>query len=251
MLCRLRYRAAPPLFALLLAGTCLGVGDVATAATVAATAAATPATTETSWRKERFHYRAKGHSLKHVLRQFAQAQHLQISIDDSIDGQFTENLDLPAQQVLTTLAEQYHFAWRLNGKRLRIEKLPARADGGLALRSTDTQQFMNVDGMPTPVSATESATAPAPPEPPLLLWSTTPADRTLQNALARWSLTAGWQLVWELPQDFSIEAAASIKGSFEDAVAAVTGSLQFGDAPVTAIFYEGNRVLRIVAKGAQ
>ena len=84
-----------------------------------------------------------------------------------------------------------------------------------------------------------------------LAWSIDATDQTLRQALTRWSRSAGWQLVWELPVDFPIEARASFDGGFEDAVGAVAHSMERSDAPLKAIFYRGNNVLRIVAKGAQ
>lgn len=217
------------LLALSLAGSAWGLPNQAFAADIA-------------WHRPQFQYNVKNRSLRVLLQQFAKAQHLRLSMADGIDGRVTGKVSLPADRILETLAEEHHFYWQVNDGVLVIDTRPASRDSGLTLRKTESQQFV----------AAESASADAtPPAVPLQTWTTTPADKTLQNALARWSLSAGWQLIWELPQDFSIEAAASINGSFEDAVSAITGSLQLTETPVTAIFFEGNRVLRIVAKGAQ
>ena len=77
--------------------------------------------------------------------------------------------------------------------------------------------------------------------------SGTPAlsDRTTRTALA-----AGWQLVWEAPADFGIDAEASVTGTFDDALRSVVGALAHSNAPIQAILYRGNKVLRIVSKGA-
>jgi hypothetical protein len=82
-------------------------------------------------------------------------------------------------------------------------------------------------------------------------WEITPGDRTLNTTLARWSASAGWQLVWDLEVDYPIETRAVLEGTFEEAVAAVTQSLATASVPVQATFYAGNRVLRIVAKGSK
>ena len=79
-------------------------------------------------------------------------------------------------------------------------------------------------------------------------WEVTPADRTLKAALARWAETAGWQLVWELPVDYAVSARTEIKGNFTAAVETVAASMATADMPMKAIFYDGNRVLRIVAR---
>lgn len=80
-------------------------------------------------------------------------------------------------------------------------------------------------------------------------WEIAPSDGTIHATLARWAASAGWQLVWELQVDYPIESRATLQGSFEDAVATVARSLQETSAPARAIFYSGNQVLRIVAKG--
>lgn len=82
-------------------------------------------------------------------------------------------------------------------------------------------------------------------------WEITPGDKTLNSALARWAQSAGWQLIWELPVDYSVDARTTIRGSFEEAVGMVARSMDSAEIPMKAIFYEGNRVLRIVARGAQ
>jgi len=76
-------------------------------------------------------------------------------------------------------------------------------------------------------------------------------DRTLKAALERWSQSAGWRLFWELGVDYRIDAPMSVDGSFEDAVSAVVRSMDQADVPPKAIFYRGNRVLRMVARGME
>lgn len=82
-------------------------------------------------------------------------------------------------------------------------------------------------------------------------WQVTHADNTVRRVLERWSAQAGWQLVWELPVDYPIEAEASITSQFEVAVETLTKSLQSADVPPKAIIYRGNRVLRVVARGTE
>jgi hypothetical protein len=76
-------------------------------------------------------------------------------------------------------------------------------------------------------------------------------DKTLNAALSRWAASAGWQLVWELTVDYAVDTQTSIPGTFEDAVTAVVKSMDAAEMPMQAIFYKGNRVLRIVSKGAK
>ena len=211
------------------------------------------------WKKPRYRTTVNNTKLTAVLKRFAAAEGVHVHIASGVTGRVSGSFDSSPEKLLDTLAVQYNFSWRLDGKKLSIAPLEPLATasqplndplgGGVALRSSKTTQASSYSA-PTLAAATPAA-ATDPAISPLKIWSTTPADKTLQNALARWAFVAGWQLFWELPQDYSVEAAASINGSFEDAITAVTNSLQQNDIPVSAIFFEGNRVLRIVAKGAQ
>ena len=121
-------------------------------------------------------------------------------------------------------------------------------------------------------AAPKTIAAPAPAEPPVAVpasaistqagsfvvpeaetsrtWRLEVSDRTVKTALSRWAKEAGWQLVWEVPVDFGIDADATITGTFDDALHAVVHALDKSDTPIQAILYRGNKVLRIVAHGA-
>ncbi len=80
-------------------------------------------------------------------------------------------------------------------------------------------------------------------------WDVKPSDKSLRGTLQRWSEAGGWQLSWELTVDFPVSAGASIGGSYEEAVVTIVKSMEKAETPLKAIFYKGNRVVRIVAKG--
>lgn len=84
-----------------------------------------------------------------------------------------------------------------------------------------------------------------------LRWSLSERDKTLKTALERWSHAVGWRLIWELSVDYRIDAAASIDGTFEEAITAVMKNMEHADVPPKAIFYRGNGVLRVVARGME
>ena len=75
-----------------------------------------------------------------------------------------------------------------------------------------------------------------------------PPAEALDELKARWAEAAGWQLVWELPIDYAVSARTEIKGTFTAAVEAIAASMSTADTPMKVIFYDGNRVLRIVAR---
>ncbi|RJF92120.1 hypothetical protein D3871_26105 [Noviherbaspirillum saxi] len=82
-------------------------------------------------------------------------------------------------------------------------------------------------------------------------WDIRSTDKTIRSALARWAASAGWQLSWELSVDYPVYAQASFPGQFENAVESVVKSLEHTEVPVRAVFYRGNHVLRLIAKGVQ
>jgi len=82
-------------------------------------------------------------------------------------------------------------------------------------------------------------------------WDIVVADKTLNVTMARWAAQAGWQLLWELPVDYAVEAHTQVSGSFEEAVAIVARSMESAEIPMKAVFYQGNKVLRIMAKGSE
>lgn len=82
-------------------------------------------------------------------------------------------------------------------------------------------------------------------------WVIAQSDKTLNSVLTRWAARDGWQLLWELPVDYSIDVTTSVHGSLEDAVSVVAKGMEGAEIPIKAIFYKGNKVLRIVPKGSK
>ena len=108
-----------------------------------------------------------------------------------------------------------------------------------------------VAAAPAAAASAEVATVyPVPLPAPVHTWRLELSDHTVKTALTRWAKEAGWQLVWDAPVDFGIDASATVTGSFEDALQSVVQALQKTETPIQAILYRGNKVLRIVAKGA-
>jgi hypothetical protein len=114
-----------------------------------------------------------------------------------------------------------------------------------------TPQVEQLAARPAAAQAQPAPVATEPAKPAPAAWDIVPADKTLNTALARWAAQAGWQLVWELPVDYAVEARTSVPGTFEEAVGTVARSMDTAEIPMKAIFYAGNKVLRIVAKGVE
>ncbi|MFC5474054.1 toxin co-regulated pilus biosynthesis Q family protein [Paraherbaspirillum soli] len=140
---------------------------------------------------------------------------------------------------------------RLTGMQLAS---PAPALGNVQQRSADIAATVTVVAEKNISSAPASAVTADVPQlssHASQKWEMLASDRTLNAAIARWSRSAGWQMVWELPVDYAIDAHASISGTFEEAIAAVSRSMEQAEVPMNAIFYDGNKVLRIVVKGRE
>ncbi|PRP68503.1 hypothetical protein BUE93_22140 [Chromobacterium amazonense] len=80
-------------------------------------------------------------------------------------------------------------------------------------------------------------------------WVVSPADGTIRRALNRWAAQAGWQLHWEAGVDLPVTVSAAFSGSFRDAVQGLFGSLSAAEVNLTALLYNGNRVVRVVETG--
>lgn len=131
------------------------------------------------------------------------------------------------------------------------QQAPVLAVAAPTLATQETQQTQQTPGTAPHVPSKEEAAAVAPPPPPAPEWELAPSDKTLNAALSRWAEQAGWQLLWEFPHDYEIDARSTVPGTFEEAVDAVARSIDTAEAPMRAIFYKGNKVLRIVAKGRE
>lgn len=135
---------------------------------------------------------------------------------------------------------------------------PPGASAGESARPTSRADSPSPQGTPLTLSVSTSAQDPAPtPAAPTpadpeaaRTWELRLADGSVRTALARWAQDAGWQFIWAVPTDFTIDASATIHGSFEDALHSVVDALSHSQVPIQAILYKGNHVLRVTAKGA-
>lgn len=101
-----------------------------------------------------------------------------------------------------------------------------------------------------PAASDPHTDAPPAPSEPIRSWHLSLSDHTVKTVLTRWAKEDGWQLVWDVPIDFGVDADATVTGTFEQALEAVVEALKKSDTPIQAVLYRGNKVLRIVAKGA-
>lgn len=125
---------------------------------------------------------------------------------------------------------------------------PAPAPAPALAQATPPVPAAPVAPVATAVVPVRAAPAAPPPEP---TWTVLQSDKTLNGTLQRWAAGAGWQLMWELPVDYAVAVRTELHGSFADAVGMVVKSMEGADVPMKAIFYDGNKVLRIVAKGTE
>lgn len=121
--------------------------------------------------------------------------------------------------VLTALAEQAGVTWEQEDCRILIASTPT-ASPDIAVAS--------------PVAAV----------PVVTLWAVSPADKNVRRAITRWGKQAGYEVIWDVNKDITIEANATFAGSFEDATRSILESIADSEYPVEALLYENN-VVRI------
>lgn len=84
-----------------------------------------------------------------------------------------------------------------------------------------------------------------------VVWALKPSV-SMRDNLQAWAAQAGWSLDWSVDVDYPIEHAAKFNGAFEGEGGVVDQLLQ-GTAentyPLSAVFYSGNKVLRVVEGG--
>jgi len=100
------------------------------------------------------------------------------------------------------------------------------------------------------VPASQTAALAPTSQPQAQEWRIAPSDRTIKNALARWASEAGWQFVWDVPTDFTVDASATLHGTLQEALDAVVQALKRSQVPIQVILYKGNKVIRVVGEGA-
>lgn len=81
------------------------------------------------------------------------------------------------------------------------------------------------------------------------LFSVSPADQTMRQALERWASLAGWTFGaehWAVDVDIPLVGVASFEADFKTAVRELLAATELGDRPLQPCFYS-NRVIRVVA----
>lgn len=124
---------------------------------------------------------------------------------------------------------------------------------GPALSASGAPQAPAAASLASAVPMPAPALAPAPvaaSAPPSQVWEMRESDGSVRNAIQRWATEAGWQFIWDVPTDFTVDANATIHGTLEQALGAVVDALSTAQVPIQIVMYKGNRVLRVIPKGA-
>lgn len=101
----------------------------------------------------------------------------------------------------------------------------------------------------TSVSASDPPRSPGSQIPRTPVFSVTPEDQHLRQALVRWSALSGWRFQpehWSVDVDMPLNAQASFTDDFVTSVQALVAATELSDRPLQPCFYV-NQVLRIVA----
>ncbi len=76
-------------------------------------------------------------------------------------------------------------------------------------------------------------------------WVLDPSDKTIREALNKWSKLANWQLIWNVSADYPIVTRWVINADFENAVNEVLRASSVTNVPLMANMYDNNHVLEI------
>lgn len=79
-------------------------------------------------------------------------------------------------------------------------------------------------------------------------WQLT-VGRTIGKELHTWSQSAGWQVIWNLPKDWSVPSTTTFTGDFKTAASEVISTLAKNGALVRAQFYDGNKTMVVTGPG--
>lgn len=224
------------------------------------------------WSRAKFDYVAQRQDLRQVLRDFARAMRVQLDLADDVAGSVTGRFDMAPPVLLDMLGSFHQFVWHYDGavlyigsskpgaQKMRLRARPAddvasaaasnaaaTATATAAAPATATATATAAVAAAAPSSAPAAAAAPLPK--PLPSWTVKLEDGTLSKTFGRWAAEAGWQLLWELPVDFRIDANTRVEGDFEQAVTAVADSLAGAETPMQVVLYRGNHVIRVTSKG--
>lgn len=219
------------------------------------------------WTTAKVEYIVRKKDLREFLRQFAGEQGLSVEIGDGVEGQVTGEFNLTPPRLLDSLGPRHGFSWRIGGSILYISPAARTTAESVQLRlSTVDQLKSSLDTLAAKGGADASGATGAIPQQVLTpfasvsdgdaltpgsRWLVKQADRTLSVTFLRWAREAGWKLLWESPLDYVIDSDATVESTFEDAVETIARSLANSETPMRVIFYKRNKVVRILAKGAQ
>lgn len=79
---------------------------------------------------------------------------------------------------------------------------------------------------------------------PAKTWSVK-SGATLRDTFTTWAGQSGWQLSWELQDDFTVGGNASYVGEFEVAVDSIMKSVKLNNPSLNHKFFYGNHMLRV------
>jgi hypothetical protein len=139
--------------------------------------------------------------------------------------------------------------WDALQSMLRGMGLQARQDG----KTLRIAPWPGPDPEADPDAAVDQPTAAAadrsiPEFKPIALW-TLKANQAISVGLEDWARASGWEVVWNVPEDWLVPNTAQFQGDFAAAAAQVIQSLASNGASIHADFYKGNRTL-VVRSGS-
>lgn len=84
----------------------------------------------------------------------------------------------------------------------------------------------------------------SPVKPDQQLWDSY-AGESLQALVASWSAQVGYQMVWDVPYDYKIEASFTLNGTFEQAITQLFNAFISSDQPMKVDIYQQQKLIHV------
>jgi hypothetical protein len=75
------------------------------------------------------------------------------------------------------------------------------------------------------------------------------ANQSISEGLHAWGQIAGWKVIWNIAQDWSVPQTTAFKGDFLSATQQVVSNLSANGADIHAAAYSGNQTIVISGAG--
>ncbi|MEY2341453.1 toxin co-regulated pilus biosynthesis Q family protein [Acidithiobacillus sp. IBUN Pt1247-S3] len=137
--------------------------------------------------------------------------------------------------------------WAHEAVLLRVDPEAEKAASAQAL--PDLHGYHLLSGAGTPPDSLQGAGTPAPHLGHLQPVFTLNRGDLILTDLQKWGAASGWNVIWQLPEDWQVPNTTTFSGDFQKAVTQVIRALSTNGANVHAVFHTANNTVVISGAG--